>query len=204
MWPSQKATPGQKTNHRATSQQQSESYIECTFEFDHRISIQRSPTIARSLALECHLEYQFLTFDSRLKRKSLERDGFHCISDDPENFNIAIKKNSSQWLKSSLKLRKRFKAEVVTSGFENTRPSNAFEKQRRHATTISSLNESVCVSDELHKVIFENLSDDFDVTVLRRLEMEDSVEVCSTVVEMPFGYHAVVNISVIYFGKFLK
>jgi len=199
VWPSPKETSGQRTNHLAASQQNRESLDECTFEFDHRISIQRLPATVPSLAHECHLGYQFFTYDSRLRRKSIDRYGFHCISDDPKNFNITIKKNVSQWLKSSLRLRRRSKAYVTASSLENVVPTKAVEKRRRHAISMSSLNESVCVNEVLQKVILENSSD--DTTVLRRLEMEVSDEVCATVIEMPFGYHAVVNISVQYFGK---
>lgn len=199
VWPSSKTTLGHRIYHQASSHQKSESFIECTFEFDHRISIQRYSTTVRSLAYDCHLEYQFLTYDSRLKRKSLERNGFHCIGDDPQNFNVTIKKKVSPWLRSSLRLRKRSKAIETTSSLENAVQAKVVQKRRRHAIPMSSLNESVCVSEVLQKVIVEHLSD--DVTILRRLDMEVSDELCTTIVEMPFGYHADVNISVKYFGE---
>lgn len=196
VWPSS-TTSGLRTIHRKSSQQKNDNFIECTFEFEHRISIQRLSSTDRS-STKCHLEYQLLTFDSRLERKSL-KSGFNCISDDPVNFNILIKKNVSPWLKSSLRLRQHSKANETTISLENVVPAEVVEKRRRHAIPMSSLNESVCVNDVLQKVIVENLSD--DVIVIRRLEMEVSDKVCTTAIEMPFGYHTAVNVSVKYSGK---
>jgi hypothetical protein len=141
---------------------------------------------------------QFVTFDSRLKRKS--PDAFRCVADGPDNFVITAKPNASQALKSSLRLRRRHNSQTILSP-GNGSASKITEKQRRSATPVIPSNESVCSDDVLHRVFVENVADVADVTLDRRIELDGDAKVCSTFLQLPFGYDAQVHVVVERVGE---
>jgi hypothetical protein len=61
-------------------------------------------------------------------------------------------------------------------------------------------NETACRDASLHSVVVQNVAL-VDVGIERRLQVIDGDEVCSTVLELPFGYNAVVNVSIEKTGR---
>ena len=184
VWPSDKAT-SEKANFEGKFQN-------CTFQFQHRVTIERTRTKSSSSKSDCEFEYQFFTFDSRSRHKSLKaKNVFICLKDDPRHFSVSPSTNASQWLQSILRLR------IKIGDTSNLRNGVAQEKQRRHA---SELNETIC--QELLKVVFQDATtSDESVYLERRLEVVNGFEVCSVNIEMPFGYYAILNISIEKKGK---
>ena len=97
---------------------------------------------------------------------------------------------------------------VTLSNPGNSVSSEYVAKQRRHVVHLRSSedykNESVC-GEMFHEVVIDNVVvDASDVTVSPRLDVRHGEELCSSVIEMPFGYNVVVNVSIKYLGNWFK
>jgi hypothetical protein len=154
-----------------------------------------------------------VTFDARsTNRQTFGKKSFACLKGDPNNFGVTASPNASQWLKSTIHLVKNFETEIVTNSRNNNNinndnsNNNNLDKTRRHA---KELNETICQSDALQKVIFlqdnvttgSDVTTGKDVTMERRLEIQNGIDVCSVLIEIPFGFYALVNVTFEYRGN---
>ena len=183
VWPSDKVTLDTTKTKTSVGQQ----FQNCSFQFQHRVTIERRRTEATTGKADCDFEYQFLTFDARLRHKSLKpKNVFACLKDNPQHFIVGMSPNASQWLRSTLRLR------IKVDDTPNLGTGVAAEKQRRHT---SELNETIC--QDLLKVVFQDATTSSEIVTLeRRLEVISGLEECAVNIEMPFGYYAMLNISI--------
>jgi len=126
------------------------------------------------------------------------------LKGDPNSFSVTASPNASQWLKSTIYLLKNFESETITNLADNNNINNSknnnSDKKRRHA---KEANETICHSDVLQKVIFlqDNVTSGNYVTMDRRFEIQNGNEVCSVLIEIPFGFYATVNVTFVEQGN---
>jgi hypothetical protein len=163
----------------------------CSFFFRNRVSI--SPTKKKiGEDSSCQFEFNFSYSDARTTSDKIRSNEFRCINQDPLNYIITLLANQSRWEQSVLHFRKK-------TIFDNGSAFLKREMSRRHVVMKRPLSEKICSDEMLPKFNLKN--GDKSVDFERRFEILNGIDVCSVMIEMPFGFIVMISVTLENNGK---
>ena len=186
--------PQNRSNWPQNSSKSVKKFQNCSFFFHHRISISQTKRSEPKKHSSCEFEFQFFSFDVRTSASDKRGNNeFICLNDEPSHFVITVTANLPPWQRSVIHFRKK---NVVdnNSDFVNQK------KLRRHVVMKRPLSEKICSDEMLPKFILKDGSDN-SVDFERRFEILNGIDVCSVMIEMPFGFNAMISVTLEKSGK---
>ena len=186
--------PQNRSNWLQNSSKSVKKFQNCSFFFHHRISISQTKRREVKKHLSCEFEFQFFSFDVRTSASDKRGNNeFSCINGDPSHFVITVSANVPPWQRNVIHVRRK---NVVENNSEIVNQ----KKLRRHVVMKRPLSEKICSDEMLPKF---SLKDGIDNSVdfERRFEILNGIDVCSVMIEMPFGFNAMISVTLEKTGK---